>query len=46
MTVIIPAEILKHLIELVHQNYAAHSSSLQSILFSCIGNADLASGNL
>lgn len=46
MTVIIPAEMLQHLIELVHWTYAAYTFSLQEIPFSCIGNADLASRNL
>lgn len=46
MTAIIPAEILKHLIELVHWTYAAYSFSVQEILLPCIGNADLANRNL
>jgi len=44
MTAIIPAEILKYLIELAHWTYEAYSFSLQVILLSCIGNADLATG--
>lgn len=44
MTVIIPAEILKHLIELVGWIYAAFIAA--EPLLSCIGNADLASRHL